>query len=279
MYDIKQEVCQIIYNASLSKYNNIYFENILSYILRSNYFSELKSLDIAHCKHRLQKLEIELAQGRPIQYCLNEAYFMDLVLSVDERVLIPRPETEELTDWLIKDIKNWNSPKILDVGTGSGCIAIQIAKSYPQAQVMAWDVSSDALQLAQENAMKYLVHINFKKIDFLNFDAALELKWDAIITNPPYISEADSVYMDDSVIRFEPHQALFAKGTDPDIFYRKLANFGKNHLVEGGMIYCELNQYRSMEIIEIFKQEGYTQFELRKDLQGNERMLRLCNNF
>jgi len=222
----------------------------------------------------------ELRQHKPIQYILNEAWFAGMKFYVDENVLIPRPETEELVDWILKDIsKNHATGKgisLIDIGTGSGCIPISIKKNAINASVYAIDVSLDALEVARKNAMLLDAEIQFLPSDILSEDARAGLpRVDIIVSNPPYVPAADKETMHPNVLKFEPWLALFVHDDDPYLFYRAIAAFAKEHLLPGGSVYVEIHEELSQGVVGIFKEAGYTHFEVRKDMQGKDRMVKI----
>lgn len=236
---------------------------------------------------RLDDVLKQLLTNRPVQYVLNEAWFYGLKFEVNENVLIPRPETEELVDWIVKEIESekWkvksfvtkphNSPlTILDIGTGSGCIPIAIKKNIPAAEVTAIDVCSEALHTAINNAVTHQTEINFQLLDFLDESKWNELgTYDIIVSNPPYIKSSESKSMSEHVLQYEPHKALFVPDDDPLLFYRKIADFALLHLKPNGMVYVEINQQLGKETENVFLEKGFT-VELRKDMSGNERMMK-----
>jgi release factor glutamine methyltransferase len=216
----------------------------------------------------------ELLNGRPLQYVLGYAWFLGRKFKVDEHVLIPRPETEELVDWVVKECKMQNEKhNILDVGTGSGCIPVSLKLALPEAQITSCDISAAAIAVAEENAAALSAQVNFVRADFLNEQEwGLFGKFDIIVSNPPYIpiSEIDSLHI--NVRNYEPAAALFVEG-DAQLFYRAIAAFGKMHLNESGSIFCEVHAGHAVATGELFKEAGY-QTELRKDMHGNFRMLK-----
>ncbi|MCL6265651.1 peptide chain release factor N(5)-glutamine methyltransferase [Flagellimonas myxillae] len=224
----------------------------------------------------------ELKQEKPLQYILGSAHFMDLEFMVNEYVLIPRPETEELVEWVVSDIQKQTSDirhqtsniRILDIGTGSGCIAVALAKNLPDAKVYALDVSEKALNVAQENAKKNEVEVTFIHQDILNPELALELDFDVIVSNPPYVRELEKEEIKKNVKDFEPHLALFVKDEDPLLFYKAITQFALTHLNKGGRLYFETNQYLGKETRTLLEAHNFLEIELRRDLFGNERMLK-----
>ena len=216
----------------------------------------------------------ELLTHKPVQYVLGEAWFYHMKLKVNEHVLIPRPETEELVEQLIKDRKSrLTDPAILDIGTGSGCIPIAIKKYLPAAVITSIDISEKAIDLAKENAALHNAHINFVNLDFLN-----EKNWhslpmfDIIISNPPYIPANEKEKLDRNVTDFEPHLALFVPDRSPLIFYEKIAAFGKTNLQPNGKIYLETHENLAKEVAALFM-KGYQTVMIKKDMYGKERMV------
>ncbi|NOT36637.1 MAG: peptide chain release factor N(5)-glutamine methyltransferase [Saprospiraceae bacterium] len=277
MYVTQQELCQILSRVLSDEYSIDNLNNIAFYIYNSNYFKNnilySGSVDFFKTEPWTQ-LTDQLREGRPVQYCIGEAAFMNLVLFVDERVLIPRPETEELVFNCINDFKDTkNELHVLDIGTGSGAIAISLANKFPHWNIDAVDVSKDALDVARLNAIRHAAKINFLELNFLTQSNLLDNKYDIIISNPPYISHQEQNILSKEVLQFEPHIALFGNENDPDVFYKVIAEFGKTHLHSNGKIYCELNEFRSGEVAEIFSSLNYQNVELRKDMQGKNRVI------
>lgn len=258
--------------------------------------------------HQVDRILQQLLTHRPLQYVLNEAWFYGLRFEVNESVLIPRPETEELVDWIVREVKSgkWKveseekstivevrntkyevrteasaylEPRtsylsILDIGTGSGCIPIAIKKNLTETEVSAIDVCSDALYTATTNGVNNETDINFQLLDFLDEGKWSELtKYDIIVSNPPYIKTTEANIMSKHVLDFEPHKALFVPDEDALLFYRKIADFALQHLQPNGAVYVEINQQLGKETVELFQQKGFT-VELRKDMSGNERMIK-----
>lgn len=217
----------------------------------------------------------KLLQGHPLQYVLQKSWFDGVAFYVNESVLIPRPETEELLDWIKKDHQHQTSPKqILDIGTGSGILAISLKKAFPTAEVTAIDVSSSALQVAQKNAAHLQADLRFIELDFMLADRKEELPvFDLIISNPPYIALSEKETMAAHVLEHEPWEALFVPDEDPLCFYRSIAEFGSDHVSPGGKIYVEVHEDRAEATRQIFDTMGYDT-EIRLDMQGKKRMIR-----
>lgn len=226
---------------------------------------------------QLKKIADELSDNRPVQYVLGEAWFMDMKLLVNESVLVPRPETEELVEWILKDIKQSGNKKIslIDIGTGSGCIPISVKKKVPEATVAAIDVSGDALQVAKMNAAQQKASIDFLHLDFLIENEWNRLdKYDIIVSNPPYVRQSEEAAMGNNVIKYEPHLALFVPDKDALIFYEKIATFSQKHLIPGGSVYVEINEALGGQVGELFKKQECNDVILKKDMQGKDRMVK-----
>lgn len=223
--------------------------------------------------HQLNEMVTDLKRGKPLQYVLGYGWFMGRKYLVSSAVLIPRPETEELVDWIIQDASKTSIINLLDVGTGSGCIPVSLQLALPQAKIVSVDVSGDALEIARKNGGD--LNIDFRNIDFLDEGRWPPLgNYQVIVSNPPYIPEAEKEQLHINVRNFEPSLALFVPDNDPFLFYKALAKFGGTHLQPGGAIYCELESSLGERCVEIFKTYGYGKVELRKDMHGNFRMLK-----
>jgi release factor glutamine methyltransferase len=216
-----------------------------------------------------------LMKHEPVQYVLNESWFCGFKFYVDRNVLIPRPETEELVEWIISDCKfPINELTILDIGTGSGCIPISLKQKLRKAEVWGCDVSKEALHVAKKNAALLGADVNFLQLDFLDKQQWSQLSsFDIIVSNPPYIPEKDAATMHPNVLQYEPSTALFVPDNDPLIFYKAIAEFGKQHLNEGGSIYLEIHEDLGEVTTKMLQANGYTT-ELKKDMQGKDRMVK-----
>lgn len=226
---------------------------------------------------QLEKIADELLNHRPVQYVLGEAWFMDMKLTVNEHVLIPRPETEELVQWIIDDIRKSGKKdiSIVDIGTGSGCIPIALKKKIPAITVLAIDISNDALHVAKLNSIKQKADVDFLKLNFLNEEEWKQLgKYDIIVSNPPYIRQSEKVEMRDNVLKYEPSLALFVPGEDALLFYNTIAKFSRKHLKPEGKVYVEINEALGEKVVEVFKEFGFTNVVLKEDLQGKDRMVK-----
>ena len=221
----------------------------------------------------LEKLQLEI----PIQYILGTTHFYGLEFNVNENVLIPRPETEELVEWIISSVKmpKFTNLKILDIGTGSGCIGISLAKNIPNAEVSAIDISYKALATAKENADLNEVAVAFIQKNILEAND-LEQQFDIIVSNPPYVRNLEKAEIKSNVLANEPHLALFVEDNDALLFYRKIAELATKNLSVEGKLFFEINQYLGKETVELLEKIHFKNIELRKDIYGNDRMI-ACN--
>ena len=225
-------------------------------------------------KEQLDTIISRLQQGEPLQYIEGKAPFCGMDFVVRPDVLIPRPETAELVDWIVSD-HSTQSPQILDLGTGSGCIAISLNKRIPQAVVEACDISHEALAIAQENSHNNNALVEFFHHDMLDLTTTLPHSYDILVSNPPYIKQCEAKEMEQHVTEWEPHTALFVPDNDALRFYRAIAEIGQtNALTPGGNIYVEINQALGKETVELFESCGYKEVTLRKDIYGNDRMVK-----
>lgn len=235
---------------------------------------ELSATQIA----KLEQVSNDLLKHRPVQYALGEAWFYGMKFYVDESVLIPRPETEELVEWVVNDFqcKQQQDLSILDIGSGSGCIPIAIKKNLAWAEVQSCDVSEAALHVAKQNAAALNVGVKFLQLDFLNAAKWQQLgNFDVIISNPPYIPNEEIVKMEKHVVDFEPHLALFVENENPLVFYKAIAGFAAQHLKTKGAVYMETHMALANEVAALFSNELFKTVEVRKDLQGKDRMVKV----
>ena len=226
-------------------------------------------------KHRsvLNEMIRCLQKNEPIQYIIGIESFFGLTFEVNSNVLIPRPETQELVSWIIGDYQSDESIRILDIGTGSGCIPISLAKQLSKAEVESWDISEGALEVASRNCERNGVKVLLRQKDVLKAAPEGDL-YDVIVSNPPYITNKEKTDMEANVLDWEPSLALFVPDEDPLLFYRKIAQLGCDMLKEGGSLYFEINRAYGEETILMLKGLGYAQIELKKDLWGNDRMIK-----
>lgn len=215
----------------------------------------------------------------PVQYVLGQAEFCGHTIMVNEHVLIPRPETEELCQWVVSEMSDERLEvrdfSILDIGTGSGCIAVTLAAALPQAEVTAWDISAEALQVARENARRSGVTVTFQQVDMLNtHHVPLATQWELIVSNPPYICYKERAMMESNVLDHEPHTALFVPDDDPLLFYRAIAEYGQKALKVGGWLYFEINPLYADALTDMLGTMSYHDIEIRNDQYGKQRMIR-----
>ena len=233
--------------------------------------ADLPAEELETMAERLERME-------PVQYVTGLADFCGRSFLVDERVLIPRPETEELCQWIIAEVTDnrlaSDRLSMLDIGTGSGCIAITLAAAWPQATVTAWDMSEDALQVAAENARRQGVSICFEQQDALHPNASGSSKYDLIVSNPPYICHKESTSMERNVLDYEPHTALFVPDDDPLLFYRAIAQYACSALHDGGSLYFEVNPLYVNDLQKMFSMMSYHDIKTQYDAYGKTRMIR-----
>lgn len=254
------------------------------YLIMDAYYG-LKRVDITlnplkefNIDDKFHKVLNDLTNQIPIQYILGFTEFYGMNFRVNQHVLIPRPETEELVEWILlnQPQKKNNNLTVLDIGTGSGCIAISLAKNLPNAQVFGLDVSKEALCTANLNSLDNQVTVNFIEDDILDsvFNIHSLDKFDVIVSNPPYVRESEKELMNNNVLENEPHLALFVNDENPLLFYNRIADFAKENLVQNGKLYFEINQYLAKETMSLLKEKGFGSIELKKDIFGKDRMIK-----
>ena len=278
------------YNEMWRKLSKVYDEGEAKAIARLTYevrfdltFTDLclgKDTQLS-ADDQAQAAEIcsRLLQQEPVQYVLGQAEFCGHTMMVNEHVLIPRPETEELCQWVVSEMSDERLEvrdySILDIGTGSGCIAVTLAAALPQAEVTAWDISAEALQVARENARRSGVTVTFQQVDMLNtHHVPLSTQWELIVSNPPYICYKERAMMESNVLDHEPHTALFVPDDDPLLFYRAIAAYGQKALKVGGWLYFEINPLYADELTDMFCAMSYHDIETKEDQYGKQRMIR-----
>lgn len=264
---------QLLYPKS--EINSFYFILLQHYANCStaDVLADENTLLLDNITQSIQQAITELQTAKPIQYILGETEFFSNRFFVDENVLIPRPETEELVDWVLHTYPDKTLPlHILDIGTGSGCIAVSLAKALPEAQVTAIDISPKAIAVAQRNAKRNGTKIEFLQCDILQ-TKTLPQKYDVIISNPPYVRELEKSEMHNNVLSYEPHLALFVPNEHPLLFYEQIATLAQQYLTPKGTLFFEINQYLATEMQEMLTKKNFTQITIRQDLSGNDRML------
>lgn len=224
-------------------------------------------------REKLEDILSRLKRFEPFQYITGETFFLGHPFYVTHDVLVPRPETAELVEWIARDYASQEGLRVLDIGTGSGCIAVSLARLLPRSSVLAWDVSEAALSVARRNAARNRVNVECVRVDVLSHIVAMP-DADIWVSNPPYIREQEKASMDRNVLDWEPGLALFVPDNDPLLFYRKIAELGSKHLSPSGVLYYEINQAYGRETVELLRSMGYRNVELRKDLSGNDRMVK-----
>lgn len=217
-----------------------------------------------------------LKKHEPIQYIIGKTEFYGLPFKLSNNVLIPRPETEELVDWVISKFKSQKSKiRVLDIGTGSGCIAISLAKNLPDCKIVALDISSEALKIAKENAKLNNVEVKFIAADILNWNLELDnLKFEVIVSNPPYVRALEKNQMKKNVLVFEPHLALFVEDEDSLLFYRKIIQLTNKILKSKGQLFFEINEYLGKETVKLLRDNGFEEIELKSDIFGKDRIIK-----
>lgn len=268
-----------------SELENVFEKNEIDVFIKrtAEEYLSLKPFELAlnadlfiekHKEEMFLKAVSELKKQKPIQQILGKTYFYGLEFTVNEHVLIPRPETEELVHWVVKDNKLSPSElKILDIGTGSGCIAISLAKNLPGSEVFAIDVSKEALNVGRKNAILNNVEVEFMEMDILK-TSQLPSQFDVIVSNPPYVRALEKETIKKNVLEYEPHLALFVDNVNPLLFYNKISKLSIDSLKDKRSLYFEINQYLGMEVVELLREAGFKKIELSKDMFGNDRFIK-----
>jgi release factor glutamine methyltransferase len=215
----------------------------------------------------------QLLEGVPFQYALGETFFYNILLKTDNRGLIPRPETEELVDWIVNDHQNTQGIRILDIGTGSGCIPLAIKSVMPNSKMTGIDVDIDAINLSKENANALELTVDFFQHDILS-RIDLDMEWDVIVSNPPYIPIREKSQMANHVLDYEPEIALFTTNENPLVFYEKIADFAAEKLSKNGSLYFEIHESNAEAVVQVLKNKNFEAITVKKDLQGKDRMVR-----
>ncbi len=268
---VKTQLSDLYPAMEIQSFQRLLFMHLLNckavdiYVNYTKILSDLQEKSLFEMVH-------ELARYKPLQYILGTTEFYGLSFKVSPDVLIPRPETEELVDWIIKDNSN-RAASILDIGTGSGCIAVSVAKNLSQASVMAMDISDKALLVAGENAKQNNVHVELIQDDILHANLSLYGNIDIIVSNPPYIARQEMKEMSANVLDFEPHIALFVEDAEPLIFYKSIISFAKQKLVSHGKIYFEINEAYGKMLTIVLESNNFCNIVLRNDINGKQRMI------
>lgn len=257
----------------------IALEHVLKY-RRADYLQKKNEVISTEKLNKLEAILTTLQAGKPIQYIIGETIFYGLPFKVNPSVLIPRPETEELVEWIISasnsllQTPNSQPLTILDIGTGSGCIAISLKKNLPNTKVSAIDIAKDSLVSAKQNAILNEVEVEFIEQDILQTpNSKIPTQYSIIVSNPPYVTENEKSSIHENVIANEPHRALFVSNDNPLIFYDAIADFALNNLMPNGLLFFEINEYLGKQTVELLNHKGFINIELRKDMQGKDRMI------
>jgi len=269
---IRSELQGLYPDTEIKSFYNLIIEKISGFS-RTEIIVNKNTLFSEKQRHVIENFIAKLKEYIPIQYILGETEFFGLPFRVNESVLIPRPETEELVDWIRNENDRNANLGILDIGTGSGCIAISLKHEFTNATVDAFDISEKALETAQSNATLNKLEVNFSKVDILN-TPEMEQKWDIIVSNPPYVTELEKSGILPNVLDYEPHLALFVPDNNPLLFYHCIAIFAQQHLKPKGKLYFEINRQFGKATVDLLTAMGFGNVELRKDISGNDRMVR-----
>ena len=262
----KNELADISNSREIFNWAYITINNLFGYDRANCIINQNQKISL-HQRKKIKRIVSQLKKNKPIQYILEECVFFDLKFKVNSSVLIPRPETEELVKWILKD----EFKSIIDIGTGSGCIAISIAKNK-NVNVHAIDISNTSIKLAKKNADFHGVSINFLNIDILTEN--ISNKVDIVVSNPPYVLKKEKKHMNKNVIDYEPEIAIFVDDNNPFVFYKIIAKKAKKILNRNGKIYFEINESYSAEVIKILKYYGYVNIKLKKDINDRDRMIK-----
>ncbi len=252
-----RSICQIIFT------DVFHYTNIDIHLKKSEH------LDESFVK-KFFEITGQLKKHRPIQYILGETVFVGLRIGLNPSTLIPRPETEELAYWIKETAPS--SARILDIGTGSGCIALALAHFLPHASVCGLDIAPEAVEQARRNAKLNRLQVNFTQADIFHFDTPEQ--YDIIVSNPPYVREQEKAGMQKRVLDYEPHRALFVPDKDPLLYYRTIAEWGKRHLTGGGKLFFEINEALGEEMLQLMQASGYSRLVLKKDFYGKDRFIK-----
>ena len=269
---IRSELQGLYPDTEIKSFSNLIIEKVSGFS-RTEIIVNKNTLFSDEQRHVIENFIEKLKEYVPIQYILGETEFFGLPFQVNESVLIPRPETEELVDWIRNENDRNANPGILDIGTGSGCIAISLKHEFTNATVDAFDISEKALETAQSNATLNKLEVTFSKVDILNAPETYQ-KWDIIVSNPPYVTEQEKSTILPNVLEHEPHLALFVSDNGPLLFYRCIAVFAQQHLKPKGKLYFEINRQFGKATVDLLTAMGFGNVELRKDISGNDRMIR-----
>jgi len=268
---IKTELAELYPEAEVEGLIRMIFESVFGW----NYTEQILNRDKTIARPQfleIEKIILRLKEFEPIQYIMGEAEFLGLTLKVAPSVLIPRPETEELVAWILEK-NTGKSSRILDIGTGSGCIPLALKSNLEAAQIKAVDISESALDMARQNAKINNINVDVSQSDILKWQAYKWQEFDVIVSNPPYVRELEKEKMKNNVLEFEPDNALFVSNENPLVFYSAIAKFATKYLAEDGILFFEINEYLGAEMAEMLNLSGFVHIELRKDINGKDRMM------
>lgn len=273
---IEKELAGLYPNTEIKGFTRIIIEAVCGWGFTAQVVKMHEKITEADFE-KIKEIVFRLKNFEPIQYILGETEFYGLKLKVSPSVLIPRPETEELVEWIIKSILKPNS-RILDIGTGSGCIALALKNKLKETVISGIDISEKSLEIAHQNALNNYLDVNFFQADILKWE---HLNWgiyDLIVSNPPYIRESEKSEMQVNVLNYEPENALFVPENNPLVFYRSIAAFAKKQLAENGILFFEINENLGAETNELLQDFGFFDIKIRKDINGKNRMVCCRNN-
>lgn len=268
---IKESLADLYSPNEITFLTQIVIENVTDLSIPMIISDKNRKITINQQK-RIEEIVERLKKSEPIQYILGGAQFFNLKFKVNSNVLIPRPETEELVELILEDNRDNRAVKVLDIGTGSGCISISLAKYLSDSIVSAWDISESALVVATENARINNVNVDFQKVDVLGCIPDQQ-KYDLIVSNPPYVLDSEKRVMDNNVLGYEPHLALFVEDNEPLIFYERIATIAQSILTKGGRLYFEINEQKGQEIVNMLEDKGFSEVAIKKDISGKDRIV------
>jgi len=268
---IKRELTGLYPESEVQAFIRLLFEYICGWSYAEQVMNRNKKI-LESERLKFREIISRLKKYEPIQYILGETEFMRLKLKVNSSVLIPRPETEELVDWIIHS-NSLISPRILDIGTGSGCIPVAIKHHVPDAKIYGVDISSKAIEVAILNSLTNNLEVEFCERDILNWQKYRWGTYDIIVSNPPYVRELEKSMMDKNVLTFEPEKALFVPNDDPLLFYRKITEFAFKHLTYNGKLFFEINEYLGEETYNLLQSSGFKNIKIKKDINDKNRMI------